>query len=191
MRNIVKVSIAAAFIFMIGIVILVIFTNNYISGKADNSNEDIATLNNIAVTAEENRQDLSALDKKDFEVDYVIIDLSNNILYSNVKSDHINLIESGMSVEKASWVNAPMVRECFMNLECRFVWEKEIVPGDDHVMLCLEVVGIHIDEDHITDRTGENGFLYNIHYQMDPEKVTKTGHDYAAVLKKKIDVMEY
>ena len=101
MRNIVKVSIAAAFIFMIGIVILVIFTNNYISGKADNSNEDIATLNNIAVTAEENRQDLSALDKKDFEVDYVIIDLSNNILYSNVKSDHINLIESGMSVEKA------------------------------------------------------------------------------------------
>lgn len=101
MRNIVKVSIAAAFIFMIGIVILVIFTNNYISGKADNSNEDIATLNNIAVTAEENRQDLSALDKKDFEVDYVIIDLSNNILYSNVKSDHINLIESGMSVEEA------------------------------------------------------------------------------------------
>lgn len=101
MRNIVKVSIATAFIFMIGIVILVIFTNNYISGKADNSNEDIATLNNIAVTAEENRQDLSALDKKDFEVDYVIIDLSNNILYSNVKSDHINLIESGMSVEKA------------------------------------------------------------------------------------------
>ena len=101
MRNIVKVSIAAAFIFMIGIVILVIFTNNYISGKADNSNEDIVTLNNIAVTAEENRQDLSALDKKDFEVDYVIIDLSNNILYSNVKSDHINLIESGMSVEKA------------------------------------------------------------------------------------------
>ena len=33
-------------------------------------------------------------------------------------------------------------------------------------------------------------FLYNIHYQMNPEKVTKTGHDYAAVLKK-IEVMEY
>ena len=53
-----------------------------------------------------------------------------------------------------------MVRECFMNLECRFVWEKEIVPGDDHVMLCLEVVGIHIDEDHMADRTGENGILF-------------------------------
>ena len=98
---------------------------------------------------------------------------------------------SGLSVEKASWVNAPMVSECFMNLECKYVWEKEIVPGDDHVMLCLEVIGIHIDEGHIPDRTGENGILYNIHYQMNPENVTKTGHDYAAVLKKKIDVMEY
>ncbi|WP_407393464.1 flavin reductase family protein, partial [Methanobrevibacter sp.] len=51
---------------------------------------------------------------------------------------------SGLTVEKASWINAPMVRECFMNLECKYVWEKEIVPGDDHVMLCLEVVGVHI-----------------------------------------------
>ena len=75
MKNLVNVSIAAALIFLTGIVILVIFTNNYISGEADNSKEYISTLNNIAVTAEENRQDLSALDKKDFEVDYVIIDL--------------------------------------------------------------------------------------------------------------------
>ena len=126
MRNIVKVSIAAAFIFMIGIVILVIFTNNYISGKADNSNEDIATLNNIAVTAEENRQDLSALDKKDFEVDYVIIDLSNNILYSNVKSDHINLIESGMSVEKAM-----QKRYLYKSLtENGRIWGTVIIPDD-------------------------------------------------------------
>ena len=98
---------------------------------------------------------------------------------------------SGLTVEKASWVNAPMVKECFMNLECRCVWEKEIVPGDDHVMICLEVLGIHIDEDHLEDRTGEEGLLYNIHYQMNPEHVMKTGHDYAAVLQKKIDVMEY
>lgn len=126
MRNIVKVSMAAAFIFMIGIVILVIFTNNYISGKADNSNEDIATLNNIAVTAEENRQDLSALDKKDFEVDYVIIDLSNNILYSNVKSDHINLIESGMSVEKAM-----QKRYLYKSLtENGRIWGNVIIPDD-------------------------------------------------------------
>ena len=84
-----------------------------------------------------------------------------------------------------------MVRECFMNLECRLVWEKEIVPGDDHVMLCLEVIGVHIDEAHLADRTGEQGILYNIHYQIDPENVGKTAHDYAAVLRKVIDVAEY
>ena len=98
---------------------------------------------------------------------------------------------SGLTVEKADWVNAPMVKECFMNLECRYEWEKEIVPGDDHAMICLEVLGVHIDENHLADRTGEQGMLYNIHYQMNPEHVMKTGHDYAAVLQKKVDVMEY
>ena len=57
-----------------------------------------------------------------------------------------------------------------MNLECNLAWEKEIVPGDDHVILCLEVLGAHIDEDYLAD---------------------KTAHDYAGVLQKKIDVMEY
>ena len=98
---------------------------------------------------------------------------------------------SGLTAEPAAWVNAPMVKECFMNLECRYLWEKEIVPGDDHVMICLEVVGLHIDKDHLADRTGERGLLYNVHYQIDPEHVGKTAHDYAAVLEKKIDVGEY
>ena len=80
---------------------------------------------------------------------------------------------SGLTAEKAAWVEAPMVRECFMNLECRYLWEKEIVPGDDHVMICLEVIGAHI------------------HYPVDPEHVRKTAHDYAGILQKKIDVGEY
>lgn len=87
MKNLVKVSIVAAFIYLIGIVILGIFTNNYISGEADNSKEYISTLNNIAVTAEENRHDLSVLDKKNFGMDFVIIDLTDNVLYTNVRSD--------------------------------------------------------------------------------------------------------
>ena len=98
---------------------------------------------------------------------------------------------SGLTAEPANWVQAPMVKECFMNLECRYVWEKEIVPGDDHVMICLEVLGVHIDKEHLEDRTGDQGILYNIHYQINPEHVEKTAHDYAGVLQKKIDVMEY
>ena len=84
-----------------------------------------------------------------------------------------------------------MVRECFMNLECRYAWEKEIVPGDDHAMICLEVIGAHIDETYLADKTGEKGLLYNIHYQLNPEHIEKTNHDYAGVIVKKIDMGEY
>ena len=109
----------------------------------------------------------------------------------NNEFDKDEIAASGLTAEKADWVNAPMVKECFMNLECRYVWEKEIVPGDDHVIICLEVLGGHIDEEHLADRTGENGLLYNIHYQMNPEHPGKTAHDYAAVLQRKVDVGEY
>jgi hypothetical protein len=49
----------------------------------------------------------------------------------------------------------------------------------------------HIDEDHLADKTGDNGIMYNIHYPLDPEHIGKTAHDYAGVLQKKIDVGEY
>ena len=101
------------------------------------------------------------------------------------------ITSSGLTGEPAAWINAPMVRECFMNLECRYIWEKEIIPGDDHAMVCLEVLGVHIEESYLRDRTGDQGLLYNIHYQINPERVGKTAHDYAAVLKKMIDVGEY
>lgn len=105
--------------------------------------------------------------------------------------DEDEISASGLTVGKAEWVNAPLVQECFMNIECRYLWEKEIVPGDDHAMICLEIVGAHIDEEYLADKTGENGLLYNIHYPLDPEHMHKTAHDYAAVLRKKIDVGEY
>ena len=111
------------------------------------------------------------------------------IQHNQFETDEIT--ESGLTVEKAAWVDAPMVKECFMNLECKYVWEKEIVPGDDHAMICLEIVGAHIDEDHLADKTGDNGIMYNIHYPLDPEHIGKTAHDYAGVLQKKIDVGEY
>jgi flavin reductase (DIM6/NTAB) family NADH-FMN oxidoreductase RutF len=98
---------------------------------------------------------------------------------------------SGLTSEPAEWVNAPMARECFMNLECKYLWEKEIVPGDDHAVVCLEVLGAHIDEAYLDDKTGEQGLLYNIHHQINPEKNEKTAHDFAGVLHKKIDMGEY
>ena len=32
---------------------------------------------------------------------------------------------AGFTSVKAEMVNAPLIEECFMNLECRFKWEKQ------------------------------------------------------------------
>ena len=53
---------------------------------------------------------------------------------------------AGLTSVKAEMVNAPLIDECFMNLECRFRWEREIVEGDDYVLVCLGIVCVHIDE---------------------------------------------
>ena len=98
---------------------------------------------------------------------------------------------SGLTAEKASWVEAPMVAECFMNLECRYMWEKVIVPGDDHVMVCMEVIGGHIERDYLENRFGGKGVLYNIHYPMNPENVKEKGCDYTARLTEANQSYEY
>lgn len=102
---------------------------------------------------------------------------------------------AGLTWRKAEKVNAPLVDECFMNLECRFKWEKEIAEGDDSVLVCLEIVNVHIDERHIDEddlgRTGETGILYNIHHPIDPDNFKGTAHDYVGALKKILDYSEY
>ena len=98
---------------------------------------------------------------------------------------------SGLTVEKASWIEAPMVAECFMNLECRYLWEKEIVPGDDHVMVCLEVIGGHIGKDYLENRFSDKGILYYLHYPINPEDVKEKGCDYTATLAKANQSYEY
>ncbi len=96
---------------------------------------------------------------------------------------------------KADIVNAPMIEECFINLECKFKWEKEITEGDDYVLMCLEVVNVHIDERHLDEndlgRTGKTGILYNIHHPINPEQFSGTAHDYLGVVEKIRDYAEY
>lgn len=87
------------------------------------------------------------------------------------EDDEIEL--SGLTAEKASLVNAPRVKECFLNLECEYVWEKEITPGDCHVVMCVKIVNVCMDEEHYNvdkkGRYGETGYLYNIHSPRNPE----------------------
>lgn len=94
--------------------------------------------------------------------------------------DDDEIARSGLTAEKAALVNAPRVKECFLNLECEYVWEKEITEGSGSVVMCVKVVNICMDEDHYNadakGRYGETGYLYNIHSPRNPEtgKAEKT-----------------
>lgn len=107
--------------------------------------------------------------------------------------DEITL--SGLTVEPASSINAPRIKECFLNLECRYSWEREIREGDTYVLMCLEVANICVDESHIDEaaqgRYGESGFLYNIHYPVNPENYHGKSNDWIAILKKYRDIGAY
>ena len=126
-------------------------------------------------------------------VNFLSVDLYDKAMATirNNQWEADELAESGLTAVKAAKVNAPMVEECFMNLECKFFWEKEIVPGDDRVMVCLEVVNVHIDEKHLDNRIEENGMIYNIHHPIHPEKFTGKAHDYIGIIKPIVDTGEY
>ena len=126
-------------------------------------------------------------------VNFMSVDLYDKAMATikNNQWEADELAESGLTAVKAEKVDAPMVEECFMNLECKFAWEKEVVPGDDHAMVCLEVVNVHIDEKYLDSRIEEKGIIYNIHHPINPEKFTGKAHDYIGIVKPIADVGEY
>lgn len=110
------------------------------------------------------------------------IDTINN---NGLDDDEIEL--SGLTAEKASIVNAPRIKECFLNLECEYVWEKEITPNDYRVVMCVKVINVCMDEEHYNvdkkGRYGETGYLYNIHSPRNPE-TGKEEDTYVGIIQK-------
>lgn len=136
-------------------------------------------------------------ERKEAVINFMSLDLYDRCM-ATIRNNHFEedeLASSGLTSVPASMVNAPMVEECFMNLECRYLWEKDIREGDDYTMMCLEIVNVHIDEDHIDEnklgRTGKTGILYNIHHPINPEDFKETAHDWVGVVNKVRDYGEY
>ena len=123
-----------------------------------------------------------------------IYDLCAKTITNNGFDDD-EITRSGLTVEPATVVNAPRIKECFLSLESRYAWEREITEGSPHVVMCLEVVNICMDEAYLDEaahgRYGESGYLYNIHHPVNPETFTGKAHDFIAVLHKFRDMGEY
>lgn len=80
---------------------------------------------------------------------------------------------SSLTAEKASKVNAPRIKECFLNIECEFLWEHELFAGSKEAAVALKAVNICMDSDYydqsILGRYGKRGFLFQIDQPTNPE----------------------
>lgn len=95
----------------------------------------------------------------------------STIYHNQYDDDEIQM--AGLTAEPSSTVNAPRIKECFLNLECQYVWEKELTPNSYHIVMCVKVVNVVMDEDYYNEqkkgRYGNTGYLYNIHSPINPE----------------------
>ena len=87
--------------------------------------------------------------------------------------DKDELALAGLPYQNGSRVNAPVVEDCFLNLECEVAWEKPLCEGGTHCIVCTRVVNVWFDEEHYNSeklgRYGESGYLYNIRSTLNPE----------------------
>ena len=87
--------------------------------------------------------------------------------------DDDEITKSGLTSEKAKTVNAPRINECFLNIECELLWEKEHYKGSENVVIALKAKNILMDSDFYDEnkkgRYGKTGYIYNIHSPRNPE----------------------
>ena len=98
MKDYIKTVAMITILFVIGVVILIFITKDTGAGSEKKSREQTVLLNKIARTAEENVDKLERLDEEEYDCDYVIIDSTNNLLFSRAGND-TDIID--ISVEKA------------------------------------------------------------------------------------------
>jgi len=83
------------------------------------------------------------------------------------------ITQSGLTAEKSVTVNAPRIKECFLNIECEFLWEKEHFENSRDVTVALKAKHISMNSDNYNEaligRYGKSGYIYNIHSPRNPE----------------------
>jgi len=85
---------------------------------------------------------------------------------------------AGLTAEKAAMVNAPRIKECFLNIECAYLWEHELFEnnnffGGHDVTVALKAVHICMDSDRYDQskfgRYDKAGYLFQIDQPTNPE----------------------
>ena len=114
------------------------------------------------------------LREKDFVVNFPsnkeIAQCWKTIANNSDETDEITAV--GLDVEPGVVVNAPRIKECFLNLECKLGWHRSLHEGSIWHIFSGEVfhVAIESNRTHSSEygRYRENGYLYNIHSPTNP-----------------------
>jgi len=104
----------------------------------------------------------------DFVVNFPEIDVFPKC-YKTIEnnSDGTDEITSvGLTIESSKVADAPRIKECFLNLECRLGWHRPLHDDSIWHIFAGEVVHVAIESNHAQSGTyrryGSNGFIYNI-----------------------------
>lgn len=93
MKSYIRITVLTAVIFLVGIILLAVLTSKTVT--QDTSRQTITALNDIARTAEAHRSELEILSGNNYNGDFVILDMTDNVLYSNTDE------KDKLTVEKA------------------------------------------------------------------------------------------
>ncbi len=104
----------------------------------------------------------------------------------NNQFDTDEITACGLTAESAVKVNAPRIKECFLNIECEFLWEHELFDGSYDMTVALKAVNICMDSDRYDQskfgRYGKTGYLYQIDQPVNPETGERTSSICAGTL---------
>ena len=93
MKSYIRITVLAAVIFLAGIILFAVLTSKTVT--QDTSRQTITALNDIARTAETHRTELDTFGNMGYDGSFVILDMTDNVLYSNAP------VNDKLTVEKA------------------------------------------------------------------------------------------
>ena len=94
MKSYIRITVLTAVIFLAGIILFAVLTPQTLT--QDTSRQTITTLNDIARTAETHRTELDTLGNMGYDGDFVILDMTDNVLYSNTTANNKLTVETAI-----------------------------------------------------------------------------------------------
>lgn len=118
----------------------------------------------------------------EFVINLVSVRLAKTMDFCGVRSgrDTDKFEARGLTREKADTVDAPMIAESPVNIECKV---KDIIRMPSHDMFIAEITAVHIDDRYV-DETGAYdfgamdlvAFSHGKYYRLDPEELGFFGY---------------